>query len=201
METTEILPEVRTWTGIHPNLREEVRSYWVPAAGAVIDPLLAADEDIEAFRSDPPEYVLLTNRHHLRSSERFAAELGSTVRCHRAGLHEFEGGPKVEGFEFGDEVAPGIEALEVGAICDEETGLLVREARALSVADAVINVDGALGFFPDPCPGDDPEAVRRAIRASYARLLDRDFEHLLVAHGDPVIGTGKEALREFCEAG
>ena len=28
-------------------------------------------------------------------------------------------------------------------------------------------------------------------------LLERDFEHLLFAHGDPIVGNGKTALRAF----
>ncbi len=29
---------------------------------------------------------------------------------------------------------------------------------------------------------------------------DLDFDHLLFAHGEPVIGGGKQDLRAFCEA-
>jgi glyoxylase-like metal-dependent hydrolase (beta-lactamase superfamily II) len=194
----EIVPGVMRWTNIHPNTGMESSSHWVPAARAVVDPLLPDDQEIGQFGGNPPQDVLLTNRHHLRSSERFARELGCTINCHRAGLQEFEDGPEVAGFEWGEEVAPGIEALEVDAICDEETALLIADSRALSVADAVINRDGELGFFSDHLLGDDPEAVKTAIRDAYRRLLDRDFEHLLLAHGEPVVGRGKEALREFC---
>ena len=28
-------------------------------------------------------------------------------------------------------------------------------------------------------------------------LLERDFEHLLFAHGEPLVGGGKSALRDF----
>ena len=173
-------------------------SFWVPAARAVIDPLLDDDEGLERFGEDPPQRVLLTNRHHLRSAERFADELGCTIRCHSAGLHEFEGAPEVFGFEWGEEVAPGIEALEVDAICDEETALLVTEARALSLADAITDYDSEIGFFSDHLLGEDPEAVKRDIREAYRRLLDRDFDTLLFAHGEPIVGRGKEALRAFC---
>jgi glyoxylase-like metal-dependent hydrolase (beta-lactamase superfamily II) len=164
----------------------------------VIDPLLAGDQELDAFREDPPARVLLTNRHHLRSSERFAAELGCTIHCHRAGLHEFEGGPAVQGFEWGEQVAPGIEALEVDAICEEETALLIADAGALSVADAVMRYGPELSFVPDQYIGDDPEAIKAAIRDAYRKLLDRDFDNLLFAHGTPLVGGAREALREFC---
>jgi hypothetical protein len=194
----EILPGVRHWTATHPKIGIEVHSHWVPEAGAVIDPLLPPDEGMEAFRERPPDRVLLSNRHHLRDSEQLASELGCRIECSRPGLHEFENGPPVEAFDFGDEVAPGIDALEVGAICPDEAALLLREARALVIADGIIRSSDELEFVSDRLLGDDPEAVKDGLRESYSRLLDRDFDNLLFAHGAPLVGGGKDALREFC---
>jgi hypothetical protein len=194
----EILPGVRHWTASHPKIGIEVHSHWVPERGALVDPLLPSGEGLEPFRGSPPDRVLLSNRHHLRDSERFAAEFGCSIHCSRLGLHEFDGRVAVEGFDFGEEVAPGIEALEVGVICPDEAALLIRDAGALLVADGIMHYSDELEFVSDWLLGDDPEGVKRGLRASYARLLDRDFDNLLFAHGDPLIGEGKEALREFC---
>lgn len=194
----EILPGVWHWTAKHPKIGIEVSSHWVPASGAVIDPLLPA-EGLDAFRERPPDSILLSNRHHLRHSEELSREFGSTIRCPEPGLHEFEDGPEVEGFAFGSEAAPGIEALEVGAICPDESALLIEDAGALLIADGVIHYGEELSFVPDDYLGEDPEGVKRGLRASYSRLLDRDFDNLLFAHGDPLVGGGKEALRAFCE--
>ena len=52
-----------------------------------------------------------------------------------------------------------------------------------------------------PPHGDDPEAEKRDIRDGLARLAeDLEFEHLLVAHGPPIPGEGRERLREFASA-
>lgn len=193
----EVLPGVRRWTAKHPRIGVEVSSHWVPEAGAVIDPLLPA-EGIGAFADSPPDRVLLSNRHHLRDAERFASVHACTIHCSELGLHEFEGGPEVQGFGFGEEVAPGIEALEVGAICPDESALLIRRAGALVIADGIINYGGEMRFVSDDLLGDDPEAVKRGLRQAYSRLLDREFDNLLFAHGESVIGDGKRALREFC---
>ena len=48
---------------------------------------------------------------------------------------------------------------------------------------------------------DDPEGVKTGLRRSYRRLLDLDFDSLLFAHGDPIVGGGKEALRRFAKLG
>jgi hypothetical protein len=196
----ELLPGIWHWTATHPNTGSEVSSYWVRPARALIDALLP-DEGTEPFEEEPPERVLLSNRHHLRHAERFADEFGCVVECSKPGLHEFENGPEVQGFDFGEEVAPGIEALDVGAICPDESALLIRDAGALAIADGIRHYDGEMGFFPDWLLGDDPESVKGGLRESYAGLLDLDFDNLLFAHGDPLVGGGKEALRRFAEAG
>ena len=43
--------------------------------------------------------------------------------------------------------------------------------------------------------------MKAGLRSAYSRLLDRDFDSLLFAHGEPLLGGGREALRHFAEAG
>ena len=231
MAVEEILPGVFHWTAVHEKIRIPVHSYYLAGPRGLIDPMLPA-EGIEWFREQgPPREILLTNRHHYRHSGRFAPAFGTAVRCHRAGLHEFKRGENVEPFEHGDELPGGILALEVGALCPEETALYFRvgepggrgdtgaagrqrktatggaraprraartpPAGVLAFGDAVIREEGSLDFVPDKYMGDDPEAVKRGLRAALRRLLERDFDHLLFAHGEPLVGGGKEALRDF----
>ena len=42
--------------------------------------------------------------------------------------------------------------------------------------------------------------MKLGLRDSYSRLLDRDFDNLLFAHGKPLIGGGNDTLRGFCTA-
>lgn len=195
----ELAPGIYHWTAVHPNLGAEVSSYFVAGAGTLIDPL-TPEEGVEWFDGDRrPQRVVLTNRHHLRHSERFAEVYAIPILCHQAGLHEFSGGPDVKPFSWGDELAPGVTALKVDAICDEETALRIDvDDGFLAVADAVVNYDG-LGFVPDKYIGDDPPAIHAAIRAAYGELLDEPFDSLLPAHGDPIVGGAKHALRRFVE--
>jgi hypothetical protein len=193
----ELAPGIFHWTARHPRIGVDVSSYYAAESGTLIDPMAPA-EGVEWFDGDRrPKRIVLTNRHHLRDSERFAAAFAIPIACHEAGLHEFRGGPDVKGFAWGDQLAPGVTALEVGAICDEESALRIDGGDGfLSVADAVVNY-GGLGFVPDHLIGDDPPAIKRAIRAAYERLLDQPFDSLLLAHGDPIVGGGKDALRRF----
>jgi hypothetical protein len=196
----EVLPGVHHWTGIHPRIRLPVDSYYLEHARTVLDPMVPR-EGLEWFERRPaPSQVVLTNRHHLRNSERFAAAFGCPIRCCEPGLHEFTGGPAVEGFPFGAELAPGVTAHELDAICPDDTALLISTERggALAFADGLTRPrGGGLTFVPGFLMGDDPSAVRADLRESLRRLLDLDFDHLLFAHGEPLIGGGKAALREF----
>jgi hypothetical protein len=49
---------------------------------------------------------------------------------------------------------------------------------------------------------DDPRGTKRALLDAYRRVLDElDFEHVLMAHGGPVVGDGRAQLREFVDSG
>ena len=197
----EISPGLWHWKAVHPKIGIEVSSYYVVDGGTLIDPMLPP-EGIGSLREhDEPQRIVLTNRHHYRESDALRDVFGCRVLCHEAGLHEFEAGPQVDGFRFSDQVAPGIVALEVGAICPEETALHIdRGDGLLSFADGLIN-HGGLGFVPDTLLGDDPDAVKRGLRDSLRALLDGDFDGLLFAHGDPLLPGGKQALKRFLDAG
>ena len=44
---------------------------------------------------------------------------------------------------------------------------------------------------------DDPERTRAGLREAYRRLLDLDFDRLLLAHGDPIVHGAKDELAAF----
>jgi hypothetical protein len=207
----EILPGIWHWTRVHEKIRIPVHSCYLEEKRVLIDPM-APKADLDWFRKHgPPEHVLLTNRHHYRHSGRFQKAFGVTVHCHREGLHEFTHGERVEPFEFGDELPGGILALEVGVLCPEETALYVTRGTprkkaggaasggdVLAFGDALIrDEDGKLGFVPDQYMGEDPKAVKRGLKTAFRRLAKRPFEHLLMAHGEPIVGKGKKALERF----
>jgi hypothetical protein len=204
----EVLPGVFHWTVIHPRIRIEVSSYWIEDTGVLIDPLAPQPEGLDWFaqRTLAPAAILLSNRHHYRESDRFAERFGCSVYCNRLGLHEFSEGEAVQGFDVGDLLPGGAVAHELDAICPDDTALYLPQKRTLVIADGVVRAgpygqDGPLGFVPDSLM-DDPPATKRALLASCSGLLEEvDFDHLLLAHGGPVIGSGRERLQELVDAG
>jgi hypothetical protein len=194
----EIAPGLWHWTAQHPHISWEVSSYYLLSERVLIDPMIPA-EGIEWFeRNGEPKHVLLSNRHHDRDSWRLREAFGCSVHCVRNGLYELEGRGPVEPFDFGDELPGGVVVHEVDAICPDETALFIAGHRALACADGVIRSSsgGQLEFVPDSLM-DEPEDTKRGLRHAYERLLDLDFDLLLLAHGRPVVGGAKETLRKF----
>ena len=196
----EIAPGVWHWTAPHALIHSEVSSYYLARERVLIDPMIPLEGLGWFGEHGEPEHVLLTNRHHDRDAWRLREAFGCIVHCIRNGLHELEGRGPVEPFDFGDELPGEVVACVVDAICPDETALYVPAHRALACADGVVRLPGKdeLCFVPDELM-DEPERTKAALREAYRLLLDLDFNLLLLAHGDPVLGGAKEVLRGFVE--
>jgi hypothetical protein len=194
----EFAPGIWHWAALHPRWNIRVHSYYLPDERVVIDPMPPA-EGLDWFAEHgSPTDVLLTNRHHYRASSEFVDRFGVTVRCARQGLHEFRKGEVVEPFDFGDELSGGVIAYEVGSLCPDETAFFIPARRALALADGAVRWEdgGPLTFVPDNLM-DEPEPTKDGLRAAYRRLAGLEFDHLLLAHGDPFVGDGRAALAAF----
>jgi hypothetical protein len=194
----EIAAGLWHWKAIRRSIGSEVSSYYLAAERLVID-VMVPPEGLGWFDAHGrPEHVLMTNRHHDRDAWLLRDAFGCRVHCIRDGLRELEGRGPVEPFDFGDELPGGVVAHEVDVICPDECALHAPAYRALACADGVVRwpADGPLSFVPDRLM-DEPERTKAGLRDAYRRLLELDFDHLLLAHGDPVAHRGKEALAAF----
>jgi hypothetical protein len=196
----EVLPGVLHWTTFHEGIGQPVHSHFFVEGAALFDPRVPDEGGVqEVARHGRAEVVLLSNRHHLRHAEQFAEAFGCPIRAQRSGLHEFTDGPDVQAFDFGDELAPGVRALEVGALTPEDTAFhRAAGGGILLFADALVrDDDGALSFVSDGLMGDDPEAVRVGLTAALDRLLEETFDAMLFAHGAPIAEGAKARLAAF----
>jgi len=198
----EILPGIFHWITFHEGIKQDVHSYYIGATdpAVLIDPRVPA-EGIKWFETQkPPKHIYLTNRHHYRHSGQFAEFFSTTVWCHKDGLHEFTRGEAVKPFNHGDELSGGILALKVGILCPEETTLYIpHSGGVIAIGDAIVRYGDDLGFVPDYLMGEEPEAVKHGLRSVFLSHLERDFDHLLFAHGKPWISGAKMGLRQFLE--
>jgi hypothetical protein len=191
----EVLPRVLHWTAAHPSAGIESGSHYLVEEGILID-AIAPPEGVEWFDGREIREILLTNRHHTRSAFELQDRLGVTIRAPQTGMHDLPA-DRVRPYEFGEELTAGIRPHAISESWPDETALEIPAHRAVATADGVINYHG-LGFFPDHLLGDDAEEEKQRLRAGFARLAaEVEFDHLLLAHGTPVIGDARERLRRF----
>jgi hypothetical protein len=194
----ELAPGLWHWRARHDHINARVSSYYLLPERVIIDPMVPP-EGMEWFvEHGAPEHALLSNRHHDRHAWRLHEAFGCSVHCIQNGMYELEGRGPVQPFEFGGHLPGGVVAYEVDAICPDETALHIPSYRALACADGVVagSGSGELAFVPDFLM-DDPEQTKQDLRDAYGGLLHLDFDLLLLAHGDPVVGGGNQALRRF----
>jgi hypothetical protein len=196
----EILDGLWHWTTGHDPIGAPVSSYWVETARIVIDPKVPAEGIEAAFAGRPaPEQVVLTSGHHGRDAKAFAEHFRIPVRASAAAAEHLGDALQITPFADDDEVAPGVFAIEIDVLAPDEGALHLTGVGngALALADAVHRYGGKPAFFADDLLGDDPDQIKAGLRRRLESLLERDFDALLFAHGDPLPTGGKAALREF----
>jgi hypothetical protein len=173
--------EYRDWTPA-AGWPRTVTSTCVESAGEVIvlDALAPPDDATEVWaRLDgrPPTMAVVLKPDHVRDVDLFVRRYG--VRAFgpwlfwRTNIPETE----LEPIEPGSELPGGLLALYDGR-GRNETPMWLPEQRALVFADALTAPEGELRVWATP----QEERALPALRA----LLDLPFEHVIVAHGDPV---------------
>jgi hypothetical protein len=190
------------WTAVHPQIHIRVSSYYVARERILIDPLLPSPGGLKWLEQHgPPQHIFLTNRLHSRHSAKLVAAFGCMVWCHRLGLYDLEPDLKARPFVPGDTLPGGVRPFKIGILCPDESAFLLPRYRAAAVADGVVREgNGALSFVSDEYLVDDPsqaERVKRGLKTAYRRLAEQDFEHLLMAHGNPWVHDGRDALRAW----
>jgi hypothetical protein len=193
----EIAPGLWHWTARHDGIGTRVSSYYVAPARIVIDPKLPEGDGLFELPG-AVEQVVLTSGHHGRDAGAVAEAYGVPIRASRQADEHLGGALPINRFDDGEEVAAGVRALHIGVLCEDEGALHIAHGDgALAIADGIHRSRGELAFFRDSLLGDDPEAIKAGLRAAYRDLLELEFDDLLFAHGEPLVGGGKAALRAF----
>ena len=140
----------------------------------------------------PFEGIFITNRNHSRAAAAFRDRYRVPVRIHRADAER----AKIDADETltGEEsVGDDVRLVRVPGKSPGELAFHLPARQALIVGDLVIGAPpGVLSTYPDEAIDDRDELMRSA-----ARLLDLEFDALLLCDGDPLPRRGKEKLRAF----
>ena len=199
----EIVPGIWHWTAYYDAISMDVHSYWIEPAGIVLDPMVPPDEGLDWWedRDVKPQQIVLTIGLHWRHSDEYVERFGIPVRVPRASLHRYEGTDRdPDTFDWGDEIGPGVTAIEIDAIAPDECALHIDQGEGVvAIADGLIRLSagGPLMFVPDSLMGDDAETVKAGLRDAFPRLLERDWDTMLMAHGEPIVGGARQALKDF----
>jgi glyoxylase-like metal-dependent hydrolase (beta-lactamase superfamily II) len=148
---------------------------------ALLDALAPPGDAVEVWsRLDarPPTLVVVLKPDHVRDVDVFARRYGARAfgpwLFWRTDIPETE----LEPIEPGSELPGGLVALYDGR-GRNETPLWLPEQRTLVFADAVTAPEGELRVWASPAH------EQRALPA-LRELLELPFEHVIVAHGEPV---------------
>lgn len=187
-EIQDVAEGLWVWRVSHPEWRPElawpemVNSTCVESGGevAVLDPLAPPDEAEEIWgRLDakPPTMAVVLKPDHIRDVDlfvqRYEARAYGPWLFWRSDIPETE----LEPIEEGSELPGGLRALYDGR-GRNETPLWLPEQKALVFSDALTAPEGELLIWDTP----HIERARTALR----ELLELPFEHVIVAHGEPV---------------
>jgi hypothetical protein len=190
----QIEPGLRRWTSWHDHWEEEVGSVAVDTSDGVvlIDPL-DPPADLPS-----PKHVLLTVYWHARATDGLKARVWAPSRS-RKPLHN-----------RGVEAADVAEAKLPGGIVPFQTARAAEAVYWLPEHRAVVVGDVLLGAGAKPRATDDPlrlcperwlgKTTHEDLRTSLRPLLDLPVEHVLVSHGDPVLGGGRRELERVLGA-
>jgi hypothetical protein len=189
VEIRDVAPGLWLWRQRHPDWEggfdwePEVASFAVESRGVavVLDPLApppAAREVWERLDAMKPQAVVILKPDHVRDVDLFVRWYGARA----FGPYLFWRGDtprtELEPVRPGDELPGGLQAQFDGR-AQMETPLFLPEQRALIFADALTAPDGTLRVWATPWH-------ERRVLPSLRALLELPFEHVLVAHGEPV---------------
>jgi hypothetical protein len=188
-EVRDVTPGLWIWRTPHPDWSPDadweplVTSTCVESGGEVVvlDALASPDDAAEIWgRLDarPPTVAIVLKPDHVRDVDRFVERYGARAYGPYLFWRHDIPATELEGVQPGDELPGGLVALYDGR-GRNETPLWLPEQRALVFADALTAPGGELRIWATPW---HEERALPALRA----LLELPFEHVIVAHGEPV---------------
>jgi glyoxylase-like metal-dependent hydrolase (beta-lactamase superfamily II) len=167
------------------------------AGNLCIDPVECGEEVLDRLAKEGVARILLTNRNHTRAANRVRERTGASVAIHPAdAAYAEKQGVRIDGeLAVGGRVGP-FTVVGVPGKSPGEIALYDATRRLLIVGDAVIgNPPGRLSLLRDRVM-DDPQELRASVR----RLLELDFDALLVGDGVPIRTGARARLAELVES-
>jgi len=199
----EILPGIFTWGSTYEDRPWDLSGYAIalPGETVLVDPPAPLEGEWSRV-STPITTIVLTNRDHVRDTELFRTRYGAHVTAGKNELAQLAPLTIDVAVQEGDLISgalrvidlPGKSPGEIGLYFDPAHHAYSREIGGIVLlGDAVIgNPPGALGLIPEP-KLDDSQTLKKSL----LKLLDYEFEVLLLCDGRSVLSDAKRKVSEF----
>jgi glyoxylase-like metal-dependent hydrolase (beta-lactamase superfamily II) len=199
----EILPGILTWGSTYADRPWDLNGYAIALAGGtvLVDPPAPEEADWQKLPK-PITTVVLTNRDHVRDAPLFRARFGTRIVASTDEISQFASLPIDVTVQDGDLIGSALRVIHLPGKSPGEIGLYLEPAYhatskekggILIVGDAIIgNPPGGLGLIPEE-KVDDP----KMLRGSLPKILEHNFEVLLLCDGQSVLNNAKQKVSEF----
>ena len=194
----EIVPDIFTWAWFSEAHGYNFNGYLVRHAegNLCIDPVPPSDESLADIARMGVARILLTNRNHSRAANLVRERTGARTLIHPDdAAHARSQGAVVDGeLSISEKIGP-LTSVAVPGKSPGEVALHWPEKKLLIVGDAVIgNPPGNCALLREKVM-DDPARLRRSVR----KLLDLEFNALLVGDGASILHDAKLRLKELVD--
>jgi glyoxylase-like metal-dependent hydrolase (beta-lactamase superfamily II) len=192
----EIVDGILTWPWLSERHGYNFNGYLLRDAGGniCIDPVEPDPATLDEIVRLGLARTIITNRNHVRAANTVRARTGA-----RTAIHPQDAAyARSQGAEIDDDARPGewvgpLAIIEVPGKSPGEIALHWPERRLLIVGDAVIgNPPGRCSLLPEKVMDD-----RARLGASLRRLLDLDFDTLLVGDGASILSGARDRLHDL----
>lgn len=191
-----IAEDIRTWPWFSAPHGYNFNGHLVihPQGNICIDPVEMSAVDLDELARAGVARILISNRNHVRASNRVRERTGARVAIHPAdAAHARDQGAVLDDqLNVGQQVGP---FLVIGAAGKSpgEVAFYWPERRILIVGDAVIgNPPGRCALLREQVM-DDPPRLRKSVRG----LLALDFDTMLVGDGVSIMSGARDRLRDL----
>lgn len=194
----EIVRNISTWPWFSEPHGYNFNGYLIRHAegNLCIDPVKMSEEDLAEIARMGVARILLSNRNHSRAANQVRAATSAKTAIHPDdAAHARKEGAELEGdIRAGEKIGP-LSVIGVPGKSPGEVAFYWPERKLLIVGDAVIgNPPGRLGLLREKVM-DDPARLRESVK----KLLELDFDTLLVGDGVPILQGAKQKLKELVD--
>ena len=192
----EIVTDIFTWAWFSEPHGYNFNGHLVrhPAGNLCLDPVPPDEGDAAEIVRIGVSKILLTNRNHSRAANAVRARTGARTFIHPDdAAHAKSQGAEIDGKLSDAEKIGPLTIVAVPGKSPGEVALHWPERGLLIVGDALIgNPPGRCALLREKVM-DDPARLRQSVR----KLLELDFDTLLVGDGTSILHDAKARLREL----